>query len=69
MELTPEIKQRIDEMAYVDLLRRWRFAPAGDAMFQGEVGDYYARRMNELRGRLGGAAMHTAASKEIGWER
>lgn len=47
--MTPEQKKWIDEASYYDLLERWRFAPIGDPMFQGAVGEYYATVMKEKR--------------------
>lgn len=67
MQLTAENKAKIDSMSYERLLRRWRYAPAGDPWFQGETGKYWGVRMKELRSKPGGDKMHTAASKEIGW--
>lgn len=69
MELTEENKKVIDGKSYTDLLSGWRFAPAGDPWFQGETGDYWSARMNELRSKPGGNASHVNASKTIGWER
>ena len=67
MELTPEAKQSIDGMSYENMLRAWRFAPLGDPMFQGETGDYFAKKMSEKRAAIT-AEEHTAASKRIGWD-
>jgi hypothetical protein len=64
-KLTPELKARIDAMDYEQLLRKWRFAPAGDPLFVGETGDYYSKRMKALRNTVD----HVAASKHIGWEK
>jgi len=69
MDLTPECKAEIDAMSYEQLLSKWRFAPAGSPWFQGESGDYWGKRMNELRSLPGGDIEHTQASKRIGWER
>ncbi len=66
MKLTVENKAYIDKLSYTALLRQWRFAPAGDPWFQGETGDYWSKRMGELRSE---GADHVGASKEIGWER
>lgn len=63
---TEELKKQIDDMSYMELLRRWRFAPSGDSMFQGEVGDYYYKVMTEKRDAVG-PEEHTATSKAIGW--
>ena len=65
--MTDELKKQIDDMNYVQLLSRWRFSPVGDPMFQGESGEYFAKRMAELRSQPGGDERHTAASKAIGW--
>lgn len=67
MILTEALQREIDALSYVELLRRWRFAPTGDQMFQGESGDYFARRMAQLRAEPGGQDKHTSASKAIGW--
>jgi len=64
MELTPELKAEIDAKTYEELLRSWRFNPAGSPIFQGESGQYYSRRMAEQK------AAHpdpVAASKAVGW--
>jgi hypothetical protein len=64
--MTDEQKQWIDNASYEDLLRRWRFAPVGDPMFQGDTGDYYSRVISERRNA--DHAEHVDASKRIGWE-
>ena len=66
MELTPKNKEYIDGLIYEQLLSHWRFAPAGDQWFQGETGDYWAKRMKELRDS---GADHVRTSKKIGWDR
>ena len=67
MKLTEELKRQIDAKSYEQLLSRWRNAPIGDAMFRDESGEYWGKRMSELRSKPGGDVMHTAASKSIGW--
>ena len=62
-----KIKQEIDNMDYESMLRRWRYAPVGDPMFQGEVGEYYSKVMKEKREKVGGTE-HVRASKNIGWD-
>jgi len=64
MDLTSENKKKIDKMSYTQLLSAWRFAPVGSPWFQGETGDYWGKRMRELRDQ---GADHVAASKTIGW--
>ncbi len=63
-ELTPELKAEIDRLSYVELLCRWRFAPVGDIMFQGQSGEYFGARMAILRAA---GADHIGASKLVGW--
>lgn len=65
--LTPELKARIDAMSYEQLLHKWRFAPIGDPIFQGDSGEYIGKRMQELRSQPGGDDEHVRASKSIGW--
>lgn len=65
--MTPEQKNHIDNMEYEELLRLWRNAPVGHPYFQGEVGDYYAKKMSEGRKTIGESG-HVAASKSVGWE-
>lgn len=67
MLLTETNKQYIDGLNYGELLKRWRFAPSGNAWFQGETGEYWSKRMTELRSLPGGQEKHVAASKSIGW--
>jgi len=66
MDLTTENKNYIDNMSYYDLLSKWRFAPIGDPWFQGETGEYWSKRMAELRKQPGGNEKHIAISKAIG---
>ena len=63
---TKERKKWIDNASYEDLLRKWRFAPAGSPFFQGEVGQYFVLIMGKKRKEVGDAE-HTRASKAIGW--
>jgi len=67
MELTKKNKKTIDDKSYEQLLSHWRFAPSGDLWFQGETGDYWAKRMKELKSRPGGQEKHVKDSKSLGW--
>ena len=68
MELTDDLKEKIDAMCYETMLSKWRFAPIGDPLFQvGPAFDYFNARMQKLRAQLGGQERHVAASKAIGW--
>lgn len=64
MKLTEENKKYINSLPYEHLLGMWRFAPAGDPWFQDETGDYWSKRMKELRGQ---GVDHVGVSKNIGW--
>ena len=61
-----QMKAWIDSASYEELLRRWRFAPVGDPMFQGDIGKYYSDTM--FRQRDANPGEHVRASKSIGWE-
>ena len=65
MELTDEVKKEIDSKSYEALLSGWRFTEVGHPMFQGESGDYWGKRMKELREA---GVDHVSASKNIGWD-
>lgn len=67
MKLTPEIKAKIDEMSYYDLLLYWRRAPGGAPMFQDESGEYWGTVMAQKRSEDESGAVQ--ASKDIGWDR
>ena len=62
MELSKEIKAKIDSMTREEMARAWRFAPLGDPMFLGETGEYFRKRFNELGG------FSEEISKKIGWD-
>ena len=66
MDLTTELKNEIDDLDYFHLLRRWRYGPLGDPMFQGETGDYWLARMNHLKSQPDGHERAVAASKMLG---
>jgi len=63
VDLTDEVKEKIDSLSYAQLLSRWRFSPSGDPWFQGETGEYWGKRMAELRDTVD----HVSISKQIGW--
>lgn len=60
-----EMKEWIDGATYKELLKKSRFAPAGDPFFSGEVSKYYDKVISEKRDKLkiGEAAQ---ISKDIG---
>ena len=61
-----KLKRQIDAMDYETMLRRWRFSPSGDPMFQGEVGEYFKEEMFKKRDALSGAEQ-VKISKAVGW--
>lgn len=63
--MTEAQKKWIDNATYEQLLERWRFAPLSSPWFYGECGEYYGKRMAELRSA--DPDEHVAASKRIGW--
>lgn len=67
MDLTPDLKARIDALSYDELLAQWRFAKIGSPLFQGDAGRYRTQRMMDLRHEPGGEERHVEASKRIGW--
>ena len=67
MDLTPENKKFIDSLSIYSLLIKWRSASAGDAWMQDETGQYWGKRMAELRDAPGGNEEWVTASKTIGW--
>jgi len=64
MKLTPENKAAIDAKTVGQLLSGVRFAPAGDPWFQGETGDYWLKRLAEVRSQDNDA--YVQASKALG---
>ena len=54
-------KEQIDRMSQEELCRKWRFAKAGDPMFQGETGEYFGDKLTEKGG------FTPEISKRIGW--
>ena len=59
--MTKDMKAKIDSMSQEELCRKWRFAPSGDPMLQGEAGEYFAKRLKEAGG------FTPEISKRIGW--
>ena len=63
-----DMKAWIDKASYESLLSKWRYAASGSPWFQGELGDYYAKRMADKRNAIGDDAA-VRASKSVGWDR
>ncbi len=66
--MTEEQKQWIDNASYEDMLRRNRYGPIGDPMFQSgtELCDYFKEVFKRKRQEAGDSG-HVTASKRIGW--
>jgi len=64
--MTESQKKWIDNASYEQLLQKWRKAPFGDSMFQGDTGEYFNKILAEKRDQVGNDA-HVRASKNIGW--
>lgn len=63
MKAQREIKLTAEELKYAELLRRWRFAPADDAIFT--TSDYW-KALSALRVKLG-VDVHLRIDKLVGW--
>jgi len=59
---------RVERMEYEEMVRKLRFAPVGDPMFLGTVGDAFGRRLRVFEDKLS-HDYRVAVSKEVGWER
>lgn len=66
--ITKVQREEIDNMTYEQLLQKWRFAPAGDRFFAGEVGIYFKEVFFKRRKTMDNKDL-VKASKSIGWER
>lgn len=59
-----EREEWIRNASYKELLRKWRYEPAGSPWFEGEVGVYYTKVMALKKAEVGHDAA-VRASKEI----
>jgi len=59
-------KKWIAGATYKELLSHWRFAPVGDPMFIGELGQFYVEELHEKKSMLA-SGEDVQASKDIGW--
>jgi hypothetical protein len=58
----------IDDMSFEDMLYHWRFDEPGNTLFQGEIGDYFTKIMQEKQNKLAEGEF-TLISKRIGWKK
>ena len=63
MHLSPELKHILDKLSYKQLLIGWRYSDAGNELFQGQSGEYWYKRMKEIK-----PENHVAISKQVGWK-
>ncbi len=63
MNIPQTVKKKIDDMTQMEMARKWRFAPSGDPLFSGEVGEYFTKVFKEK------GFFTPAMSKALGWER
>jgi len=62
------LKKIIDDMSYYDMLELWRFSSIGNELFQGEIGKYFSKSMNEKKNKLS-PEKQVEISKHIGWRK
>ena len=62
-EETRKAKAEIDALSQFEMCRLWRFAPPGHPFFQGEIGEYFHKKLKEKGG------MTPEISKDLGWKR
>lgn len=67
IELPQEIKTKIDQMSYEQMLRLNRYAPVGEPLFQGVTGTYFFENMSKKKDELP-LGEHVRISKLIGWD-
>lgn len=48
-----EMKDWIDNATYEQLLRKWRFSSLRDPFFQGAIGPYYKKKLEEKERAIG----------------
>lgn len=65
--MNESMKQWIDNASYHSLLSRWRNSPIGSPWFQGEIGEYYTKKMQEKQATLSHDE-RVSASKSVGWD-
>lgn len=58
-------REWIDKASLFALLSKWRFAPSGDPLLQGETGEYFFKVM--VAKRTADPAAWVRASKAVGW--
>ena len=67
MELTVEVIKTIEKMSYEQMLKKHRFAPSGDPMFEGDSGWLFSKNMEIKKMELSHDE-RVRISKKVGWE-
>lgn len=67
MQLTSDLKRKIDNLSYEDMLRKHRFEPIDSDFFIGETGDYFYLKFNRLKKKIT-EAEKVRVSKKVGWD-
>lgn len=60
--MTPEMKNKIDQLSRIEMASMWRFEPLDSPYFEGATGSYFAKRFNSLGG------WNPEISKLVGWK-
>ena len=66
MTLTSELRTKIQNMSYEQMLQIVRFAKIGEPLMCGESGDYFLKTMNERKSTMP-KSESVAISKRVGW--
>lgn len=64
MKLTEQLKIKIDNMSYDEMLCKWKLALLGEPLFQDESGSYFFKVMNIKKKNI-----HNQISKDINKEK
>lgn len=66
VNISREVKDKIDSMSYEEMLREWRFSEIPNPLFEGDAGKYFAYHMERKKCELS-ESEKVAISKQIGW--
>jgi len=61
-----DCRDKFESMTYTDMLRIWRFSPAGNPVLQGESGDIFEKVFFRKKTDIGDNEA-TRISKLVGW--
>ena len=63
LNVSNEMKSKIDNMSHYEMAHSHRFSPNGDPLHQGDVGKYFS---NVFQNKFGGFTPQI--SKQLGWK-